>query len=359
VPKVSAIVPCYNQGQFLNDSNLRTEVDRWPSELQRLRQQSQLESDLKLEHHGTRKISIVVPVYFNEQSLAHLFEALVNIETRLLEKNVEMELIFVDDGSGDGSLKELLKIKQRRESTRVIKLTKNFGSVHASKTGFQFVTGDCFMILAADLQEPPELILSMVDKWLLGAKFIICKRIHRGDPPGSKLFSYLFYKLVRFFVIADYPSRGYDVALMDHDMLPYLRNSSKNINPPLFAYWLGFQPEVILYERQRRVHGKSRWTFSKRVKFFLDSLLGFSVFPIRLISMIGFFVSLASFSYGSTILINGLLGNTVVLGFATIVTILSFLLGLIIIMLGVIGEYIWRIFDEINKRPETVIDEIY
>jgi len=310
-------------------------------------------------HGGRKKLSVVVPVYFNEQSLPHLFEALLRIESSLLEKNVEMELIFVDDGSGDGSLKELLKIKERRQQTRVIKLTKNFGAAHASKTGYQFVTGDCFVPIAADLQDPPELIPAMVAKWLQGAKFVICKRIHRSDPAMSKVFAYVFYKLVRFFVIQDYPSRGYDLTLMDRALLPYVQNCSKNINPPLFVYWLGFQPEVILYERQKRPFGKSGYNFSKRVKLFLDSLLGFSVAPIRLISLIGFLVSLVSFGYGTLIVVNALRGKTLVLGFATIVTILSFLLGLIIVMLGVIGEYIWRIFDEINKRPESVIDEIY
>lgn len=339
--------------------DLSSEIDSSRSELQILRQQSQLETNQTLENRGTRKISIVVAVYFSELSLPHLFEALVGVEKKLLEKNVEMELIFVDDGSGDGSLKELLKIKERRQNTKIIKLTKNFGAVHASKTGLQFVTGDCFLSLAADLQDPPELIPRMVDRWLQGAKFILCKRTNRVDPAMSKLFAYIYYKLVRFFVIKNYPSRGFDLALMDRAMLPYLQNSSKNINPPLFAYWLGFQPEVILYERQKRVHGKSRWTLSKRIKFFLDSLLGFSVFPIRLISLMGFLVSLVSFGYGSVVFVNALRGKTIALGFATIVTILSFLLGLIIIMLGVIGEYIWRIFDEINKRPESVIDEIY
>ncbi len=306
-----------------------------------------------------KKISIVVPVYFNEQSLPHLFEALLNIESSLLEKNVETELIFVDDGSGDRSLEELLKLKKRREKTKVIKLTRNFGAVHASKTGLQFVTGDCFLLLAADLQDPPELIPQMIDQWLKGAKFIICQRSHRTDPPTTKLFAWIFYRLVRFFVVEDYPWRGYDLALMDRALLPYLQNSSKNLNPHLLAYWLGFQPELISYSRQKRAHGKSRWTFSKRVKLFLDSILGLSVLPIRLISMIGFFVSLVTLVYGTWISINALRGKAIVLGFATIVTILSFLLGLIIIMLGVIGEYIWRIFDEINKRPESVIDEIY
>lgn len=318
-----------------------------------------METNVSNKNDGISKVSLVVPVYFNEQSLSPLFDALSEIESRLLKKNVEMELIFVDDGSRDGSLAELLKIKERRPQTKVIKLSRNFGAVHASKTGLQFVTGDCFLMLAADLQDPPELIVSMLDKWLLGSKFIICKRTHRADPPTSKIFAYIFYVLVRFLVIKDYPARGFDLALMDRAMLPYMQNSSKNINPPLFAYWLGFKPEVIFYERQKRIHGKSRWTFSKRVKLFLDSLLGFSVLPIRLISLVGLFVSVASFGYGSVVFVNALRGKTIALGFATIVTILSFLLGLIIIMLGVIGEYIWRIFDEINKRPESVIDEIY
>src|SRR5918911_1017420 len=300
-----------------------------------------------------KKISIVVPVYFNEQSLPHLFEALLNIESKLLEKSVGMELIFVDDGSKDDSLIELLKIKKSRESTKVIKLTRNFGAAHASKTGFQFVSGDCFLSLAADLQDPPELILDMVDKWRQGAKFIICQRTHRRDSVDSKLFAYIFYRLVRFFVIADYPPRGYDLALMDRALLPYVQNSSKNINPPIFAYWLGFKPEVIFYKRRKRVFGKSHWTFSKRVKLFLDSLLGFSIIPIRFITLIGLLVALGSFGYGALIAINALRGKAIVQGFATVVTILSFLLGLIIIMLGVIGEYIWRIFDEVNKRPET------
>ncbi len=308
---------------------------------------------------GTKKLSIVIPVYFNEPSLPPLFDALSNIEKSLLEKNVETELIFVDDGSGDGSLSELFKIKQRRPSTKIIKLTRNFGAVQASKTGLQFVTGDCFVMVAADLQDSPELIPTLIDKWLLGAKFIVCKRTHRGDPLFSKLFAYIYYKLVRLFVVEKFPSRGYDLALMDKALLTYMQNTSKNINPPVFAYWLGFQPEVILYERKKRIHGKSRWTFRKKVKLFLDSLLGFSVVPIRVISFIGLLVSAASILYGIWIVINAFRGKTLVQGFATIVTIISLLLGLVIIMLGVIGEYVWRIFDEINKRPEFVIDEIY
>lgn len=306
-----------------------------------------------------RKVSIVVPVYWNEQSLAPLFTELQNVESELARKSCSLELIFVDDGSGDRSLEELLKIKAQREATKVVKLTRNFGAIHASKTGLHFVTGDCFMILAADLQDPPELILQMVERWRAGCKFVLCARTGRHDPMGAKLLSAFYYWLLRLFVVKDYPRGGFDLALMDRALLPYLQASSKNINTPLFAYWLGYKPEIIHYQRRERQHGKSRWTFSKRIKFFLDSILGFSILPIRMISLIGVIVSFLSFTYGFWIFINTVLGHTAVPGFATIVALMSFLLGLVIIMLGVIGEYLWRIFDEVNKRPESVIDDIY
>ncbi|MDQ6765249.1 MAG: glycosyltransferase family 2 protein [Verrucomicrobiota bacterium] len=307
----------------------------------------------------SRKVSIVVPVYWNEQSLAPLFSELQRVETELARRDCTLELIFVDDGSGDRSIDELLKIKQQREATKIIKLTRNFGAIHASKTGFHFVTGECFMILAADLQDPPELILQMVERWQAGCKFVMCARIARHDPLGAKMLSALYYWLLRLFVVKDYPKGGFDLALMDRALLPYLQGSSKNINTPLFAYWLGFKPEIIHYRRRERQHGKSMWSLAKRLKFFLDSILGFSIVPIRAISLVGLVVSLLSFAYGLLIFVNTVLGHRAVPGFATIVALMSFLLGLIIIMLGVIGEYLWRIFDEVNKRPESVIDEIY
>jgi len=152
-------------------------------------------------NNAAKKISIIVPVYFNELSLPSLFEELLSVEATLRQKNIEAELLFVDDGSGDGSLQELFKIKARRPATKIIKLTRNFGAVHATNAGFQFVTGDCFIVIAADLQDSTELIPSLVDKWLGGSKFVICKRARRRDPALSRLFASVFYRLVRFFVI--------------------------------------------------------------------------------------------------------------------------------------------------------------
>jgi polyisoprenyl-phosphate glycosyltransferase len=306
-----------------------------------------------------KKVSIIVPVYFNAESIPILFDRLQNIESSLAVMEMAMELIFVDDGSTDNSLNELLIIKKSRPATKVIKLTRNFGAVHASKCGMQFVSGDCFLLLAADMQDPPELIIEMVQKWLAGSKFTICKRISRDDPTVSKIFARMYYWFLKKLVISDYPNNGYDMALMDSALLPYLQQSSKNLHTPLLAYWLGYQPEVIPYHRTKRIHGKSGWTFAKKFKTFLDVMFGFSARPIRLLSSIGAIVSLSSFIYGISIIINAYIGQIPLPGFASIVALISFLLGLVILMLGMIGEYLWRIFDELNKRPEVVIDEIY
>ncbi len=307
----------------------------------------------------TTKVSIIIPVYFNAESLPYLFEKLRILEGQLHSLDMTLELIFVDDGSGDDSLNELFRIKELRPETIIVKLTRNFGAVHASKCGFRFVTGDCFTILAADLQDPPELILQMVDKWRNGSKFTICERISRDDPIASQIFSGLFYWLLNRLVVSNYPSGGYDMALMDKSLLPHIVNSSKNLYTPLLAYWLGFKPEILYYHRPKREHGKSRWTFKKKFTAFLDVMLGFSVTPIRLISAIGAVVAVFSFLYGTSITINAILGNVPVKGFAALAALITFLLGLVIIMLGIIGEYLWRVFDEVNKRPEVVIDEVF
>jgi dolichol-phosphate mannosyltransferase len=305
-----------------------------------------------------KKLSVVVPVYFNQDSLRPLFEVLERIEGELDRRGLDLELIFVDDGSRDGSLAVLRELKGRRPATRIVKLTRNFGSVQASKTGMRYVTGDCFLVIAADLQDPPEMIVEMAERWLAGAKFVLGVRRSRPDKGLSKLFASIYYALLRWMVIPDYPRGGFDVALMDRAFLPHILDSAKNLNTPLYAYWLGFEPVVLYYDRRPRQHGRSRWTFAKRLKFFLDSLLGFSIVPIRAMSLFGMVVALASFGYGSVIAVNALRGIRDAPGFATLAVILSFLLGVVITMLGVIGEYLWRIFDEVSRRPEAVVEEV-
>jgi glycosyltransferase involved in cell wall biosynthesis len=306
-----------------------------------------------------KTVSVVVPVYYNAESLPLLFAELQKVEGQLHERACAMELIFVDDGSGDESMIELMRIKQQRPDTRVVKLTRNFGSLHSCKVGLKYVTGDCVMWLSADLQDPPELVIEMTDQWLAGSKFVIAQRDSRVDPPLTTLFAGIYQWLVRKMISKDYPKGGIDILLMDAALVPYLRESSKNMDLRLLAHWLGYKAAAVPYERRKRQHGRSRWTFAKKLTYFIDSILGFSVLPIRIISLIGFIVSLLSFVYGAFIVISAILGYQNVAGFPTLVTLISFLLGVVMIILGIIGEYVWRIFDEVTTRPEAVVDEVY
>ncbi|MEP7063560.1 MAG: glycosyltransferase family 2 protein [Betaproteobacteria bacterium] len=307
---------------------------------------------------AARSVSVVIPVYFNEGSLPGLFTALLDVEQALCERGLTLQLVFVDDGSGDGSHAELMRIKAARPATTVVKLTRNFGAVPAIRTGLRFVTGDAFAFLAADLQDPPGLVVEMVDRWRAGSKFVIAERETRGDPMVSRLLSRVYYWLLRKLVLPGYPAGGFDLALMDRVMLQPLRDSAKSAFLPLLAYWLGYRPDVLRYDRRPRVHGRSRWTLRKRFRAFVDVMLGFSVTPIRAISAVGAIVSLASFVYGAAVVFAAFVGHIPVPGFSTLVALVTFLLGLIILMLGVIGEYLWRIFDESNRRPEAVVDEV-
>ena len=284
-----------------------------------------------------KKLSLVIPVYFNANSLPVLFGELNILEQLLLDRGMGLELIFVNDGSGDASLEQLLKIKTERPATKVVSLSRNFGSVAATKTGLKFVTGDAFGVLAADLQDPPQQILQMIDHWIGGHKFVVSVRATRDDPPLTRLFARLYYAVVRLLVVEGYPSGGYDLMLMDKTMLPHLAGSTKHTNLALYAFWLGFKPVILYYGRRKRKHGRSRFTLRKKLRFFLDTISGFSATPIRLMSLFGIVVAILSFLYGTDIIIGALFGYVDVRGFATLVALISFFSGLILFMLGVLG----------------------
>ena len=303
-----------------------------------------------------KTVSINIPVYYNETSLPVLFERLTSIEQSLLEKRCKVQLIFVDDGSGDESFNELIKIKTRRPETKIIKHSRNFGAIRAEKTGYRYVTGDCFCTLSADLQDPPVLVEQMVDKWLeevnLSCASVPSVRIHII----SRLFSGIYYKLIRTFVSRDYPKGGFDLILMDKVFLPYVLHCGKNINTSLFAYSLGFnRKRFIIIARSENMETRS-WTFAKKFNYFIDSILGFSIIPLQMISWIGIVLALFSFIYGLFVATSVIFGGREVPGFAALFSLTSFLSGLTLTMLGIIGQYIWRIFDQINGTPESVVD---
>ena len=305
------------------------------------------------------KVSVVIPVYFNEGSLEDLFQELRKLESNLNKINFLLEIIFVDDGSGDNSLRKLLEFKSLRTDTKIIKLTRNFGTYLALKEGMRHLTGDCFVLLSADLQDPPSLVLEMVNRWKKGNKFVVCARKTRKDPFIKKILAKIIYILIRKFVITYYPKYGCDLCLLDSSALVHIINSSKAIFYPVHFYWLGYKPDIIFYDRLERHYGKSMWTFYKSLNSAIDILLGFNSKFTQFVTSFGLITSLLSFIWGLRLIILALAGNIPVPGYASIVVIMSFFFGLIIFYLSLILEYIWRIYGEINKRSDVIVENIF
>lgn len=306
-----------------------------------------------------KSFSIVVPVYYNELNLPDTIPHLLGLSDALPE--YRLELVFVDDGSGDRSLEILLDFQSRYSDTiKVVKLTRNFGSMYAILAGFSVASGDCVGMISADLQDPPELFQEMVAYWEKGIKAIFAVRQDREEPFLQKQLSNTFYSLVRKFAVANYPDGGFDFFLVDRQIIMELnRIHEKNTNLMTLIYWLGFKPVMIPYVRRSRTKGKSRWTLSKKIKLFVDTFVAFSFFPIRILSIIGFIVAISSFSYGLFILFYWMFFGIDVKGWVPTMVIITFTSGIQMTMLGVLGEYLWRTLDEARNRPPFVIDEIH
>jgi len=306
-----------------------------------------------------KKFSIVVPVYGNEKNLPETIPRLLELKEKL--PNYELELIFVDDGSKDRSLEILLDFKNKNpELIKVIKLTRNFGAPAAGQAGLDIATGDCVGKINADLQDPPKLFIDMIKHWEKGVKAVFAVRKERKDPIFSRMLSSLFYSLLRRHALPNYPKGGFDFFLVDKKVVEEFKKiPEKNTNINALIFWLGYEYVTIPYTRDERKSGKSQWTLGKKIKYFIDTFVGFSYFPVRFISWIGMIVAIAAFGYGIYILYNWALGNIRVEGWTTTIIILLVTAGIQMIMIGVIGEYLWRTLDEIRKRPSYIIDDIF
>jgi len=306
-----------------------------------------------------KTFSIVVPVYFNEANLPDTVPELLALRTRM-DEDVRLELVFVDDGSGDRSLEQLLAFqRQHPETLKVVQLTRNFGSMAAIQAGLSVATGDCVGIIAADLQDPPELFLEMIQHWKKGTKTVLAVRSDREESLGQKAFSNVYYALLRRFAIPNYPAGGFDFLLMDRQVVNELNTiHEKNTNLMSLVFWLGHRPVMIPYVRRKRTKGQSRWTLSKKVKLFIDSFVAFSYLPVRAVSLLGVLFALGSFLYGLIIIAAWVTQGIEVKGWTAMMAVLTFTSGMQMIILGVLGEYMWRTLDAARSRPMYVIDRI-
>ena len=300
------------------------------------------------------KISVVVAVYQNEGSLTETYAQIKKLFDDPL-KGHELNLIFVNDGSSDGSLAELHRIRDADPTVTVLNFTRNFGQMAAMLAGFAEASGDAVINISADLQDPVELIVDMVQQWQAGAEIVVCYRTNRSDPLAAKAFSWLAYSLIRM-AVPQIPSGGFDYVLMDRvamDQFNTLDTRHRFFQGDLL--WPGYHTNFIPYERKERTIGKSQYNFTNKLKNFTDAMLDSSFFPIRAISLVGVITSFLGVLYSISILFAWAFGSTPFEGWAPLMMAILIIGGLIMVMLGVIGEYVWRINEEVRKRPNYVI----
>jgi dolichol-phosphate mannosyltransferase len=304
-----------------------------------------------------RTVSIVVPVYCNELNLPHLFPRLLGLADA--NPQYAFEYVFVDDGSGDNSFEILAELAKRDPRVRVVKLSRNFGSSAAVMAGLQYMSGDCVAMIAADLQDPPELITTMLRRWEEGKRVVLAAREDREDPLANRLLSSVFYWLFRRLAIREMPAKGCDFVLIDREIADLLLQIGEK-NPYLIGLilWLGFDRDIVYYKRQRRELGKSMWTFGKRVKRFIDALVSFTYVPMRLVSTLGMALALVGFVWAVIVVLNRLLFGVPVQGWPSLMTVVLVVSGVQLITLGIFGEYLWRNFEETRKRPSFVVDQL-
>lgn len=300
------------------------------------------------------KLSFVIPVYRNEGSIVPTYDKLNDLLNSL---GVQGEFIFINDGSDDNSLTELYALHNINPQVKVISFSRNFGQVPAIIAGLKEVSGDAAISMSADLQEPIELIAEMILKWQSNSEIVICHRIDREDGFIANKASSVFYRIMKY-VNPEMPKGGFDFMLMDKKVVKALNlfdERNRFIQGDLL--WVGFNTTFIPYKRLKRTIGKSQWTLSKKLKYFIDGLLNTSYIPIRLMSFLGIIISFIGFIYAIVIAYNRIFNSTPFDGWAPIMILILVIGGLIMLMLGIIGEYVWRTFDETRKRPLYIIKE--
>ena len=303
------------------------------------------------------KLSIIIPVYYNQETLYDLYDDISKKVINILT-DVQVELIFVDDGSGDKSFEIVSSFAKENENIKAIKLSKNFGSHSAILCGLSYCTGDCAVVKAADLQEPTELIIDMYKKWREGNKVVLGVRKSRDDGLLTKLFADAYYKLVKNVALSNMPKNGFDVYLLDRLVIDNIvEMDEKNTALTGLILWSGFKTTLVSYERRKREKGKSRWTFQKKVRLFNDTLFAFTSIPISLITIVGILSILGAIIWTIVLIVMRLNGEITVEGWTSTFIFTLFSFGLTMITLGLLGGYIWRGLDASRNRPVFIVEE--
>lgn len=305
------------------------------------------------------KISIIIPCYFNEHNIPVTTAALIQNE-QLFAKDIEFEYVMVDDGSKDNTFGALQQFKnQFPHKVTIVKLSGNFGSYNAIQAGMQYATGDCNIVIAADLQDPPALMVKMVEYWQKGIKLVLANRIDRDDPFISKLFAFGYQKLIKKYALPNLPDGGFDYCLFDKQLKEeVIAMQEKNTNSLYLLVWLKYEYVSIPYKREARQIGKSRWTMKKKIQLFVDSFISFSYTPLRFITTSGLILGVIALMYALYVLWAKLNHQIEVEGWTALMVVFLLVSSFQMMALGILGEYMWRNLDATRKRPAFVIDQV-
>ncbi len=303
------------------------------------------------------RYSLVIPVYNEEQTLPEL-ERRLNLLLDMLDGDAEV--ILVDDGSADRSPELIAEICARDPRFKSIRLSRNFGHQVAITAGLDLASGDAVAVMDADLQDPPEVLLEMASRWRAGYDVVYAVREHReGDPWLKRVLAAVFYRVLRRLARLDIPADVGDFRLVDRRAViafRQLRERNRYIRG-LFS-WVGFKQVGVPYKRAERHAGETKYPFRKSLRLGIDAIVSFSETPLRIALMSGFAISLLSFVVGIAAVSAKLAGAFVVPGWTSILVLVSFLGGVQLIVLGVTGLYIGRIYDEVKQRPLYLVDEL-
>ncbi|MBP6412620.1 MAG: glycosyltransferase family 2 protein [Bacteroidia bacterium] len=305
------------------------------------------------------KLSIIIPCYYSEHNIPVTTKELIENE-KVFPSDVEFEYIMVDDGSKDNTIEKLKEFKnQHPNKVKIVKLSGNFGSYNAIQAGMKYAEGDVNVVIAVDLQDPPELMLKMYNYWLNGIKLVVANRNEREDSFLARLFAKSYQKLIQKFALPNLPNGGFDYCLFDRQLKDQvIELNENNTNSLYLLMWLKYDFVSIPYTRRKRSIGKSRWTLKKKIKLFVDSFVSFSYAPLRLITISGLLLGLISFIYAIYVVFARLSGVIDVQGWTTMMVVFLVISSFQMISIGIIGEYLWRSLESSRKRPPYVIDQV-
>ena len=303
------------------------------------------------------KLSLVIPCYYNGMNIPETYQVICR-DVFSVRTDVDYELIFVDDGSGDDTLLQAKIVQNKDPRVKIVKLSRNFGEFRAIVAGLSQMSGDCAVVMSADLQDPPALIPELFASWEKGNLVNLAVRKDREESALKNWFADTYYKLVRRWVEPNYPKRGFDFFLIDRKVADELvEMQEKNSSIYLQLIWLGYTPTTIEYVRREREKGKSMWSFRKRVNLFIDTFVVFSNKPIRFVTGCGLCISLAGLILAIFFIVDWF-RNSIVPGWTSLIVVILLTSGFQMVMSGILGEYVWRNLDETRKRPLYVIEKV-